>query len=292
MLLTIGQSCSSRNAYEEERTVEYPRIEIQDSLLPDEPILYDLTDEFVEAFLQSADNFEGTPMTMQVNRPQEWGMVGWEQLPEGKELWLVQSKNREWTYLVITSGAGTQRIKDLILIGLDVATGGVDYNERELWTWKRDDDGFIVDKYYEMKRDVRDTASANKTTHVQDKYVIGNMGLFEYIPLIKEDTSNYQAVIAYDDCLETLEEWAEVLRELEPYCEEHNIFFKTATCNFKNVGIQDYKMMDVANFDITPYMSEGKAGLVLIAAGNQPIALTPDDPDYLKKKINKYFQIK
>lgn len=281
---------SSQNEKEEE-VEEYPRISI-DSLLGENPKLYELSEDFIEDFLQKFGNYEGTKVIMRAELPREWGLVGWEQLPEGQELWLVQSLSREWTCLVVTSGSSTQRIKDILPIGLDLATGGNDYNQRELWTWKREDDGFVVDKFYELKKDVRDTLLNNESSHVVDKYLINVAGYFEWVPVAADETDSYCAVVAYCDCLETPEGWEDLLMTIEPFCEENNLYFKSATCNFRHVTIEDYKMNDIVTKDISPYIREGEAGFVLFSNDSEPVTIPPASSDYIEMTINKFFKIK
>ena len=70
-----------------------------------------------------------------------------ERLPEGRELWLLQSQSREWMYLVITSGFGTQRILDLLPVSVNVAIQKQDVLETELWNTYRqagDDVQFLL----------------------------------------------------------------------------------------------------------------------------------------------------
>ncbi len=285
-------ACAPKISEEKEEVVEeYPRIVI-DSLLGENPKLYELSEDFIEDFLQKFGNYEGTKMIMNVELPREWGLVGWEQLPEGQELWLVQSLSREWTCLVVTSGSSTQRIKDILPIGLDLATGGNDYNQRELWTWKREDDGFVVDKFYELKKDIRDTLLNNESSHVVDKYLVNESGYFEWVPVSCEETPSYRAVVAYCDCLETPENWEDLLMEIEPFCEENNLYFKSATCNFRHVTIEDYKMNNVVTKDLSSYIHEGAAGFILFSQDSEPITVAPASSDYIMMTINKYFKIK
>ena len=117
-------SCRHKQQETPEETIEYPVSIIADTLradLSDNTELYPLSEEFLESFLEKAHDYQGHKVMAKVDLPQEWGIRCVERLPEGKELWLVQSQSREWLYLVITSGFGTQRILDLIPAAVNVA---------------------------------------------------------------------------------------------------------------------------------------------------------------------------
>lgn len=293
-LLTAFTSCRKKIEVQQPVTqkVEFPRIMITDSLLSTQMPLYELSEDFINSFLQKADNFDGTKVVMNIQKPKEWGLVGWEQLPGNNELWLIQSKDREWTYLAITSGAATQRIKDVVPIGLDIATGGNDYNEREVWGCRRDDDGgFIVDKFYELKCDVRDSLQQDKTSHALEKYIIGSMGMFECIPQTLTDSLQCNVVIAYKWPEQEVENWEDVLMEIEPFCEENNIYFASATQGFTAVKVTDYEMNPIATLDLLPLMQSNEAGLILLNNNTSPQHLNFAKADYLKMKISKCFKI-
>src|SRR5574344_2429410 len=177
--LILCDACKKTKPVQENIGVEdYPIITIADSFsLNQETKLYPLSEDFIKNFLVNIDNYQGTKRIMNYEIPTDWGLVGVERLPQGREVWLIQSQNREWTYLAITSGSGTQRILDVAPIALDLAREENNAIEREWWTWHRDEDGaFLVDKFYEWKKSIEAATAAKagdyvKTNRVRDRYV-------------------------------------------------------------------------------------------------------------------------
>ena len=137
----------------EENNYDYPITIISDTLktdVSDQTELFPLSEDFMESFLEKHDDFQGYKITAKIPFPEEWGLQCVERLPEGKELWLLQSQSREWMYLVITSGFGTQRILDLMPVALNLANEANDVLETEEWSTIRNSDGsFAVSKNYE-----------------------------------------------------------------------------------------------------------------------------------------------
>ena len=109
----IFLSCSGKKAQDQEveieteTAVEYPISIIPTRLetnLTDNSKLYPVTQTFLQEFLEIANRFQGQSLTIKAEIPQEWGVVCVEGMADGRELYLLQSENREWMYLVITAG--------------------------------------------------------------------------------------------------------------------------------------------------------------------------------------------
>ncbi len=134
-LCLLGGACKQKSHPTEESTnFDYPTTAIPETIavdVMDETPLYPMTEEFLESFLEKAGTYAGHPITAKATLPQEWGVRCVERLPEGRELWLLQSQNREWMYLAITSGFGTQRILDLLPVGLDLTNQSPEELETE-----------------------------------------------------------------------------------------------------------------------------------------------------------------
>ena len=120
-------NCHSRRNNQDkngEESVIYPMDVIRDTLTSDvhsQTTLYPLQEEVLESFLEKALDFQGKKWTVKTSFPDKWGVECVERLPEGRELWLLQSENREWRYLITTSGFGTQRILDVLPVAMSIA---------------------------------------------------------------------------------------------------------------------------------------------------------------------------
>ena len=300
LLLVVFAGCGSKKgtpAVQSQQSVQYPVITITDDYsMENEFPLYELSEEFVKNLILGGDNFDGTQVTMHVTLPSEWGVIGIERMPQGRELWLVQSKNREWTYLVITSGSGTQRILDAVPIGLDLAREDSNTLEREEWTWHRDDDGaFIVDKYYEWKKSIANatTIEANdyaRTDFAQDKYVVNDMGRFDCYPQDVADTLQYRVVVLYKGKQTVAEDWNEKAEYIEAFCEDQKIYYSCVTNNFNRVAVTDYLSNDILTLDITPEISADSVGMILYENGKPPKHVKFRGVEYLQMEIQKYFK--
>lgn len=147
----------------ESEPVEYPVSIIPDNIatnVSDKQVLYPVSEDFLRDFMLLASRYEGTQVMTQTSFPTEWGVIMIERLLEGKELWMLQSESREWIYLVVTSGLGTQRILDILPVAVNLAVQDNDILETEIWTTKRDADGsFLVEKTYEWIKSVPDDAT-------------------------------------------------------------------------------------------------------------------------------------
>jgi len=276
----------------------YPQIVISDSFSLDTTFsLYKLSPDFIEHFIDNANNYEGTQIIMRVPFPEQWGLIGVESMPQGREVWLVQSQNREWTYLVITSGSGTQRILDAVPIGLDLAEEDQNSIEREVWTWHRDEEGaFVVDKVYEWKKSIVDATVENaadyiKTSYAQDKYVVGEMGRFECYPQHTNDSLQYQVVVFYRGA-SLPSEWEDKTEYIEAFCEDYGVYYANVSQDYHQVLIQDYKSNDVVTLDISPYICADSVGMILFENGKAPQHIPFRSIAYLEMEIKKYFNKK
>jgi hypothetical protein len=301
VLLLFFVSCSSKKDKLDQPVssadVQYPVITITDNYsMGNELPLYELSKDFVKNLILGGDNYDGTQVTMHVSLPDEWGLIGIERMSQGRELWLVQSKNREWTYLVITSGSGTQRILDAVPIGLDLAKEDSNTLEREEWSWHRDEDGaFIVDKYYEWKKSIAgattfETDDYVRTVFAQDKYVINDMGRFDCYPQDIADTLQYKVVVLYRGQQTFAEDWDEKTEYIEAFCEDQKLYYCCVRDNFNHVSVSDYLSNDILTLDITPEITSDSVGMILYQNGKPPKHVNFRGVEYLQMEIQKYFK--
>ena len=287
----------------EEENYNYPVSIIADTLradLTDNTELYPLTEDFMESFLEKHNDYQGQKITARVGFPEEWGIRCVERLPEGKELWLIQSKSREWMYLVITSGFGTQRILDLIPAAVNIANESNDVLETEEWTTFRMPDGsFVVNKNYEWvhsvskatRQQVMDNPEKyHRENHVVEEYIINDMGRFELVE--NADTlPNYNAVVFFYNRNEKPEIWDECVERLESFCEENNILYEEVYQNYNQVLIQNYDFSFSVTADITPYVGNVLCGMVLMKKGEEPKTIPFGSYEYMQMSIRRYFSI-
>ena len=138
-LIVSLTDCQSRRNYQNDNSdadVIYPVDIIRDTLTADvhsQTTLYPLQEEVLESFREKAQNFQGKKWTAKADFPDKWGVECVERLPEGRELWLLQSENREWRYLLTTSGFGTQRILDVLPVAISIANQRGEDLETENW---------------------------------------------------------------------------------------------------------------------------------------------------------------
>ena len=259
-------------------TVQYPVITITDDYsMGNEFTLYDLSDDFVRNLILGGDNYDGTQVTMHTTLPEEWGLVGIERMPQGRELWLVQSKNREWTYLVITSGSGTQRILDAVPIGLDLAKEDSNTLERE---WKKSIAGATTIEADDYAR----------TDYAQDKYVVNDMGRFDCYPQDVADTLQYKVVVLYCGKQTTAEEWDEKTEYIEAFCEDQKIYYCCVRDNYSHVPVTDYLSNDIFTLDISHEITADSVGMILYQNGKPPKHVNFRGVEYLQMEIQKYFK--
>ena len=171
-LVILLTSCFSRRNNQEEgagEAVVYPMEVISDTLVADvhnQNTLYPLEEEVLESFLEKARDFQGKGWTAKAEFPEKWGVECVERLPDGRELWLLRSENREWAYLATTSGFGTQRILDVLPAAISVANQRDEELETETWQTLRLPDGqFRTTKEYEW---IHSVSKATKQQFISD----------------------------------------------------------------------------------------------------------------------------
>ena len=287
----------------EEKNYNYPVAIIADTIradLADKTELYPLKEDFLASFLEKANDYQGYKITAKVEFPQEWGLRCVERLPEGKELWLMQSKSREWMYLVITSGFGTQRILDLIPAAVNIANENNDVLETEEWNTLRMPDGsFVVNKNYEWVRSVSKATRQqvmdnpekyHRENHVVEEYIINDMGRFEVVE--NTDTlPNYNAVVFFYNRNEKPEAWDECVERLQSFCEENKILYEEAYQNYNQILVQNYDFSFSVTVDITPYVGNVLCGMVLMKKGEEPKTIPFGSYEYMQMSIRRYFSI-
>ena len=280
--------------------VEYPVGIIANYLstdLSNSAELYPLGDEFLESFFLTHTKYDGIHPTVATDFPEEWGVALVERLPEGRELYQIQSLNREWVFLVITSGYGTQRILDVLPVAINLANQTQDILEREIWTTERETDGtFSVLKKYEWNRSVQNVTQqeydANpqnylRTQTITDKYMINNSCRFEKI--IVEDVPDYAAVVFYYKN-EKPEDWEDIVSLLQAFCEDYSIFSIETHENFDRLSLFDYKFNFITELDITPYI-ELSEGVVFMKKGVPFKAVPFGSYERMQIELKRYFKI-
>jgi len=299
LLTSCNPSKRSQPVEEPIEPVTYPVGYIASFLstdLYDPTELYPLQEEFLENFLQIHKQYEGTTPIMNIDFPKEWGVALVERLSEGRELYQIQSLNREWIFLIITTGYGTQRILDILPVAANLANQSQDFLETEIWTTEREIDGsFAVTKKYEWKRSLQDVSQQEYDDHPTDffrtqtktdQYFINDFYRFEIIQT--EDIPDYSAVIFYYK-EEKPENWEEVIPLLQAFCEDYSILFAEANYNFNPLELYDYKLNFIANLDITPYI-ELQEGVIFMKKGESK-TVPFGSYERLKIEIKRYFRI-
>ena len=259
--------------------------------------LYPLNEEFITEFLRRANNYEGEHSHISVEFPTQWGLLCAERLPEGREMWLIQSESREWLYLVITSGWGTQRILDLTPIALNLAVQHQDILETEMWTTHREADGaFTVHKSYEWVRSVgtatKEEVASNpenwqRNAQYTDRYKANDLCRFDYE---KIEQNRYNALFFYYSNEEKPADWDDIVPELEAYCEEQNIFYDEINEHFEQAIVRDFRFNVLDTINLTPYIST-PAGMVMIINGKNIRQVSFGSYEKLKVEIKRYFEV-
>jgi len=280
--------------------VEYPVGYIAQYIntnLSDSQELLPLSGDFSENFMKMHTQYEGTHPTVATEFPKEWGVVLVERLPEGRELYQIQSKNREWIYLVITSGYGTQRILDVLPVAVNLANQTQKVLETEIWTTERESNGtFVISKKYEWVHSVENISQAEYEANPQnflrmktiiDKYFINNLCRFEKI--ITDDTPDYSAVIFYYKD-EKPENWDDNVSMLQAFCEDYSLLFEEIHENFDRVALYDYKLNYIAELDITPYIDLTE-GVIFMKKGENPKTVPFGSYERMKIELKRYYKI-
>jgi len=280
--------------------VEYPVGYIAQYIntnLSDSQELLPLSGDFLENFMKMYTQYEGTHPTVATEFPKEWGVVLVERLPEGRELYQIQSKNREWIYLVITSGYGTQRILDVLPVAVNLANQTQKVLETEIWTTERESNGtFVISKKYEWVHSVENISQAEYEANPQnflrmktiiDKYFINNLCRFEKI--ITDDTPDYSAVIFYYKD-EKPENWDDNVSMLQAFCEDYSLLFEEIHENFDRVALYDYKLNFITELDITPYIDLPE-GVIFMKKGENPKIVPFGSYERMKIELKRYYKI-
>ena len=303
-LLLIFTSCnSSRKSQpiaEVQEPVAYPVGYIAQYLTTDlynTTELYPLQQEFLNYFFQIHTHYDGTHPTMATGFPEEWGVVLVERLPEGRELYQIQSQNREWMFLVITSGYGTQRVLDLLPVAVNLANQTEDVLETEIWATDREIDGtFVVTKKYEWKRSLENITQKEyeenpqdyfRSQIITDRYFINDYYRFEMI--ITEEIPDYSAVVFYYK-EERPEDEENIIDKLQAFCEENAILYAEVGDNFHQLDLYDYKLNYVLTLDITPNM-DLQEGVIFLKKGEAPKTVPFGSYERMKIELMRYLKM-
>ena len=297
-----SKKTDAENAIEE--NVVYPMEVIRETLTADvhsKKILYPMKEEVLASFLEKANSFQGKKWTARVDFPQEWGVECVERLPEGRELWLLQSENREWLYLVTTSGFGTQRILDVLPVAVSIANQKGDDLETETWHSLRLPDGqFRTFKEYEWthsmtnatKQDyINDPEKFHRSAKYVEQFFINDEGRFEMAEIV-DTLPDYNAVIFYFNPNDKPEMWDETAPSLQAFCEEHGILYEEVSGNFGRVIVRNYELTFALETDITPYIDPASSGMVMMRKNEVPKAINFGSYEYMKMEIRRYFRIR
>ena len=306
-LVLLLTSCFSRRNHQDDtdgEAVVYPMDVIRDTLFADvhcHDSLYPLQDEVLESFLEKAGDFQGRKWTAKVNFPQEWGVECVERLPEGRELWLLHSKNREWVYLATTSGFGTQRILDVLPVAVSVANQRDEDLETEIWQTLRLPDGqFRTTKEYEWIHSVSkatkqefisDPEKYHRKTRYVEQFLINEQGRFEKSEIV-DTMPDYNAVVFYFNPHEKPEMWDETVMHLQAFCEEHGVIYEEVSGNFDRVTVRDYELTFALETDITPYIDAYGSGMVMMRKDETPKAVRFGSYEYMQMELRRYFKLR
>ena len=303
-LLTNCHSGRNNQNNNGEESVIYPMDVIHDTLTADvhnQSTLYPLQEEVLESFLEKARDFQGKKWTAKIDFPEKWGVECVERLPEGRELWLLQSENREWVYLVTTSGFGTQRILDVLPVAINIANQQNENLETEKWWSVRLSDGqFRTTKEYEWvhsvskatKQDfIRDPEKYHRKSKLVEQFAINDQGRFE-ISEITDTLPDYSAVVFYFNPAEKPEMWDEYIPQLQAFCEENGILFEEVSGNYNRVTIRDFELTFAMETDITPYIDGSTNGMVMMRKDVTPKAVNFGSFEYMKMELRRYFKLR
>lgn len=277
---------------------------IGDTLVSDvhsQTTLYPLQEEVLEAFLEQSKVFQGKKWTTKVEFPKEWGVECVERLPEGRELWLLRSENREWTYLVTTSGFGTQRILDVLPVAISIANQRDEELETENWQTLRLPDGqFRTSKEYEWihsvskatKQDfIRDPEKFHRKTKLVEQFFINDQGRFEKSEIV-DTLPDYNAVVFYFNPADKPEMWDATIPQLQAFCEENGILYEEVSGNYNRVTIRDFELTFAMETDITPYIEGVSSGMVMMRKNEIPKTVNFGSMEYMKMEIRRYFKVR
>lgn len=307
ILTVLLTSCFSRRNNQDDNSSEsviYPVDVIRDTLVADvhsQTTLYPLQDEVLESFLEKAQDFQGHKWTAKSVFPEKWGVECVERLPEGRELWLLQSENREWVYLATTSGFGTQRILDVLPVAISVANQRGENLETEQWHTLRLPSGeFRTTKEYEWihsvsnatKQDfINDPEKYHRKTNLVEQFFINKEGRFEMSEIV-DTLPNYNAVVFYFNPNDKPEMWDETAPMLQAFCEENGIMFEEVSGNFDRVTVRNFDLSFSLETDITPYIDPASSGMVMMRKNEVPKSVIFGSFEYMQMEIRRYFKIR
>lgn len=296
-----GRNGQNNNGNE---SVIYPMEVIRDTLaanVHDQKTLYPLQEDVLENFLEKASDFQGKKWTVKVDFPDKWGVECVERLPEGRELWLLQSENREWMYLVTTSGFGTQRILDVLPVAVSIANQQNENLETEVWQTLRLPDGqFRTTKEYEWihsvskatKQDfIRDPEKYHRKSKTVEQFLINDQGRFEMTEIV-DTLPDYNAVIFFFNPHEKPEMWDETVPMLQSFCEENGILFEEVSGNYNRVTIRDFELTFALETDITPYIDGTTNGMVMMRKDETPKTINFGSFEYMQMELRRYFKLR
>lgn len=302
-LTFVGCRSKKVNEIDSVTEVSYPTTLISDTLytsISDTNKLFPLQEEFKENFMEKAGQYKGHHVQARTAFPEDWGVLCLERLPNGCELMLLQSQSREWKYLVVTSGYGTQRILDLMPIAVNIAVQNNDILETEKWhTYRKPDGSFLIQKEYEWTRSItkatKQQVLANpenyhRKSSYTEQYFINDNGRFEASAEV-DTLPNYSAVVFFYNRNEKPELWDECVEQLQSYCEENNVIFEEVYQNYNQITIQNYDMSFSMQADITPYIGGVLNGIVMMKKGAEPKVVNFGSFEYLQMEIKRYFKI-
>ena len=298
--------CQSRKNHQNdniEENVIYPVDVIRDTLVADvhsQTTLYSLQEEVLESFLEKARNFQGKKWTAKADFPDKWGVECTERLPDGREIWLLQSENHEWLYLVTTSGYGTQRILDVLPVAINIANQSNENLETEKWQTIRLPDGqFRTTKEYEWihsiskatkQEFIKDPEKYHRKKHIVEQFLINDQGRFEKTEV--DTLPDYNAVIFFFNPADKPEMWDETAPQLQAFCEENGIMFEEVCGNFDRVIVRNFNLSFSLETDITPYIDPASSGMVMMRKDETPKAINFGSFEYMKMEIRRYFRIR
>ncbi|MCQ2271410.1 MAG: hypothetical protein MJZ72_01280 [Bacteroidales bacterium] len=302
-ILMVFTSCKSRSSNDEdfdEEEIVYPITIIGDTItadLADQSELYPVGETFLEDFIEKIAEYEGKHLTIASKVPGEWGVSCVERLPEGRELWLLRSQDREWAYLVITSGFGTQRILDLIPVAVNLAIQDNDILETENWqTYRQSDGSFYVYKNYEWIKNLDTNATQHAIGEYQrnafyvDRYVINDLCRFECTE-INDSVPEYSAVVFFYNSSLKPDEWDDTVEMLQAFCEDKGVYYEEVQQGFADVAIHDFTLNEVIRVDVTPFAQEFSAGMVMFKKGETPKAVRFGSYERMQIDIKRYFNL-
>ena len=304
LLLAGCRNKSNKEENKDDNFVDYPVVILPDTLhasVSDQYTLYPLSEDFMDRFFEKAQTYIGSHVQAKAEFPTEWGVRCKERLPEGRELWLLQSQSREWMYLVITSGFGTQRILDLMPVAVNVAIQKQDVLETELWNAYRQADGntFTITKEYEWIKSLtkatkqgfmEDPEKYHRKSIVSEQFVINASGRFEMVE-IADTLPDYDAVIFFYNRNEKPEMWDECIPRLQAFCEENHVLYEEVYQNYQQITVRDYDMTSQFDCDITPYINGISCGMVMFKKGESPKSVNFGSFEYMQMCMRRYFRI-